>query len=400
MENIEHILPITKEDNKKHIKKYKPFIIAVIIFFTISPFVIRYLILLFNEIGITIILISVFIFFASICFIILYVGFISPLRKDNAKGEKLQIIGVVTDKLEKLVKGSVDNTIDYSIVLGGKEKIRIPREEYIKLKVKQKIKVELFKNSKSIISIENLSEKDSSFNYSDINSTEKIDSLSEKEIKYLKKRRNKKIIGIVWFFGFLGYIFYFILKLVIVAIIAIICKILPDVVDPTTISHSFLDGVPFIILVFVVLFTLYFRINKILKDIISKKKRIITVKIDDKIKSDNNYLKLSHPKIKAKINTITIYSIFSITFWEQFFESLSKLINSNRKSTVSTKKHYRYRYLVIDNIYYSVTLENFDKFEINEVVDVHYGNDSNLPVLIQSIDDKNKTIDISATYKK
>jgi hypothetical protein len=413
MENIEQTLPVTKEDNKKLLKRYKPVIIAFIVFFAVVLIICVYSIILFNQTKITILISSFYLLTVSMFSIIIYGGFLSPLLRDKVIGKKRQVIGIITEKLEKDASheaGSsrLSHNMLFYIVLGGKEEIKIPYNEYIKLEVNKKIKIEYLVNSKSIISIEDLSENDTRFNYSendtrfnysDINSTKNIDNLSEKEIKYLKKKRNKKIIGFAWFFGLLGYIFYFILKVIIVAVVFKIFPGANEFIETSVVRNVFFDASPAVLLGFIALWVLYLRINKIIKDIRSKKKRIVKAKIDDKIRSEEIFHKTRRPEIKKMINTVRVYSFIDILFDIKFWERFAKSFLNGKKSTALSKTLYYY-YLVINKVYYKVTHENFDKFEIDEKVNIHSGYYSDLPVLIQSIDDKDETIDISIIYEK
>ena len=209
--------------------------------------------------------------------------------------------------------------------------------------------------------------------YSEINSIENIDNLSEREIINLKNKRNRKIIGTIIFFGILCVVFYFILKVIFVIIFI---KIIPAVTKtPSGLNDTFFEIAPLITLISIALLTLYLRVNKIVKDIISKKKKIVKAKVEDKIKSQENYHKIRHPEIKAMVST---------------FNS----DNYSYRNTKNSSNLFYHHYLIIDNIYFKVTPENFNKFEVDEQVNIHFGYYSDLPVLIQSMDDENKKIEV------
>ncbi len=416
MENIEQILPTTEEDYKKVLKskKNKQAIKGVIITIPILLLTGLFIIYKMDDIAVTIMVSAFFIFLIFFLLLMLYITIITPIQKGKATGKKRQLIGIVTEKYENRNrygknKQRKDNTVTYYIRLGEKEKIELLYYDYIKVKLNQKIKIETFLNSKTVISIEVLSENDSSIDYSDSNFVENIDNssenskLSKNEIKYLKKKSIRVIIGLVMFYSFLGFIFYFILKVMVVAIIYKIFPSIVKVIEASAVRYIIWDTIPLIILTSIILLSFYLRLNKKIKDINTKKKRIVNAKIDDKIKSEVKYYQFNNPEIKKLVNTIRIYSlyyIFNVEVWIRLAQNMFKAFTYNKPKVNATPSYYYYYYIVINKIYFIVSEKDYNKFEINEKVKVHFANYSNLPVLIQSNDDKNKTIDISIKYEK
>lgn len=390
MENIEKFLPVTKEDNQKLLKKHKPILTAFTIFFAIALIVCIYLILLFNSYTFTVLTVSGYIFVVSMFYLVLYVGFISPLKRDKATGKKRQLTGIITNKSEKVERSGTDDWITrYFIVLGATEEIEVSYNEYVKVKVNQKIKIELLANSKSVIDIEILSEKEESNRFLDNIGDEIVENLSEQEKKYLKIKLLKKVKGVIVFFTLLGFIFYFILKVIVVAIVYNGLNLEP--------SQLFFDVTPLILLIIIMLLTLYFRTGKIIKDINLKKKKIVRLKIDDKIKSNVNYNRMRNFEKTTK--TVARSTIFNKKLWIHLGQAYAKSFSGKKtKLTGSKRKYSDYFYLIANKFCFKVSHRNFDNFEINEPVYVHLAINSNLPVFLQSHNDKSKIIDISKIY--